>query len=85
MDPIQVCSIYIFLRLRDGHLPSLEAFPESLIRRKASRKTNNIFVLLPAHRRVDKQRRKEKFLWWTSVAQGWDLGPDIFLWFSSFS
>lgn len=47
MDPIQVCSIYIILRLRDGHLSSLEAFPESLIRRKSSKKTNSIFILLP--------------------------------------
>lgn len=58
MDPIQVCSIYIILRLRDGHLSSLEAFPESLIRRKSSKKTNSIFILLLAQ--TGKQTRKER-------------------------
>lgn len=63
MDPIQVCSAYIFLRLRDGHLSRLDAFPESLIRRKSSNKTNSIFILLPAHRQENKQEKKEKLIW----------------------
>lgn len=59
MDPIQVCSIYIILRLRDGHLFSLDVFPESLIRRKSSKKTNSIFILLPVtDRRTNKERKK---------------------------
>lgn len=85
MDPIQVCSIYIILRLRDGHLSSLDAFPESLIRRKSSKKTNGIFILLPSYRQANKQGKKEKVIWWTSVAQDWGLGPHILLCLSSFS
>ena len=42
MDPVQASSIYIFSRLRDGCLSSLDAFPESLIRRKSTKKTNSI-------------------------------------------
>lgn len=60
MDPIQVCSIYIILKLRDGHLSSLDAFPESLIRRKSSKKTNSIFILLPAYRQENKQEKEER-------------------------
>lgn len=84
MDPIQVCSIYIILRLRDGHLSSLDAFPESLIRRKSSKKTNSIFIL-PEHRQASKQGKKEEVIWWTSIAQDWGFERSILLWVSSLS
>lgn len=62
-DPIQIRSIYIFLRLRDGHLFSLEGFPESLSRKKSSKKTNSIFILIAAYRQENKQGKSEKVIW----------------------
>lgn len=88
MDPLKFCSIYSILRLRDGQAASLDTFPKSLIRSKSSKKTNSVAILIPAHRQESKQRQKEnalKVIWWTRVTQGWGFGPNVLLWFSSFS
>lgn len=62
VDPVQVCTIDIILRLGDGHFFGSHALPESFIRSKSSKKTNNMLGLLPVHRQK-KQGKKKEVIW----------------------
>lgn len=62
------------------------AFPESLIRRKSSKKTNSVFILLPAYRQDKKLGKIEKIIWQMDLScQRLGFWPSILLWPSSFS
>lgn len=54
-----LCDLH-HLKVEGWHLSSPDVYPESLIRRKSSKKTNSIFILLPAHRQENKQVKGEK-------------------------